>query len=168
LSGGPKRWFMLQMWRLQQIAQIATLVLLAINLTIQIYPFMTWRGWIFSSPYTGMPFILLVLVAIIWGFSIVWDLRMRMWREQASVMIEKNPYAREKMTAKEVAVYGALWLPLMDNIGKSDPEVKKAAQLMRNWIKKAYAEDKTLVSEIDGIMHYLGEDKAVLEDLLKK
>ena len=108
MTGGPKRWFMLQMWRVQQIAQIATIALLAINLTIQIYPFVEWRGSVFLSPYTGMPLILLILVSTIWAFSIVWDLRMRMWREQASVVIEKNPYAREKMSAKEVAVYGAL------------------------------------------------------------
>ena len=168
MSGGPKRWFMLQMWRLQQIAQIATIALLAINLTIQIYPFVEWRGSVFLSPYTGMPLILLILVSTIWAFSIVWDLRMRMWREQASVVIEKNPYARKKMTSKEVAVYGAFWLPLMDNLGRTDPEMKRSATLMRNWLKKAYSEDKILVSEVDGIMHYLGEDKAVLEDMLKK
>jgi hypothetical protein len=80
LSGGSKKWFMLQMWRFQQVSQIATLALLALNLALQVYNFMSWRGSIFSSPYTAVPFLLLILVASIWAVVVFWDLRMKMWR----------------------------------------------------------------------------------------
>ena len=167
-GGGPKKWFMLQMWRMQQIAQIATIALLAINLAFQIYAYMSWRGSIFDTPYTGVPLIALVLVAIIWAFSIVWDLRMRMWREQHSVLVEKNPYMKEKMTAKEIAVYGYFWLPLMDKLSRDDHEARKAVDHMRDWLLKAYTDDESLVAEVEEITRYLGRDSVELEKMLKK
>ena len=168
VGGGPKKWFMLQTWRVQQIAQIATIGLLAINLAFQVYSYMSWRGSIFDSPYMGVPFIALILMAIIWGFSIIWDLQMRMWREQHSVLVEKNPYAKEKMTAKEIALYGYFWLPLMDKVSQDDPEAKKATADMRDWLWKTYTDDESLVSEVGEITRYLGKDRAELEKILKK
>ena len=165
---GLKKWFMLQMWRMQQIAQLATLALLAVNLSLQVYDFMSWRGSVFETPYTGVPLIALILVAIIWLFSIVWDLRMRMWREQHSVLVEKNPYTKEKMTAKEIAIYAYMWLPLMDRIGKDDPEVREAAKTVRAWLLKAYVEDPSLEGEVKEITDFIGKDRSTLESLLKK
>jgi membrane protein YdbS with pleckstrin-like domain len=99
MDGGIKKWFMLQVWRMQQVAQIITLLLLALNLALQLYGFMTWRKGLFESPYTAIPTIVLALGLLIWAFAIFWDLRMKMWREQVTVTMEKNPYAKEKMTS---------------------------------------------------------------------
>jgi hypothetical protein len=167
-GGGVKKWFMLQMWRLQQIAQLATLALLAVNLSLMVYDYMSWRGSLFGTPYTGVPLIALVLVGIIWIFSIIWDLRMRMWREQHSVLVEKNPYTKEKMTAKEIAIYAYVWLPLMDRIGKDDPSVREAAETIRKWLLKAYVDDKSLAREVKEITDFIGNDAASVEAYLKK
>jgi len=165
--GGPKKWFMLQMWRIQQIAQIATIALLALNLALQAYAYMSWRGSIFSSPYAGVPLIAMILFAAVWGFSIIWDLRMRMWREQQTVLVEKNPYTKEKLTAKEIAVYALFWLPLLEKFAEEDPEVRKSVTFMRDWLRKAYA-DKALVAEVQEITNYLGTDVKDLERVLNK
>lgn len=167
MSLGPKKWFMLQMWRIQQVAQIATIALLAMNLALMIYPNMSWRGWPFSSIYTAVPLIALVLLLVIWLFSIVWDLRLRMWREQQTVLVERNPYAKEKLNAKEIAVYGLFWLPLVEKLGEEDPEVKKSAAFMREWLRRAYT-DKALVGEVEEITKYLGTDANDLERELNK
>ena len=36
MPNGLKKWFMLQVWRLQQVAALLTLVLLALNLALQL------------------------------------------------------------------------------------------------------------------------------------
>jgi len=167
-GGGVKKWCMLQLWRVQQIAQRATLALLAVNLSLMVYDYMDWRGALFETPYTGVPLIALFLVASIWIFSIIWDLRMRMWREQHSVLVEKNPYTKEKMTAKEIAIYTYIWLPLMYKFGKDDPEVKEAADTIKNWLLKAYTDDTSLVNEVKEITDFLGKDTASFEAYLKK
>ena len=155
VNGGPKKWFMLQMWRFQQISQIATLVLLALNLALQLYNFMSWRGTLFETPYTGVPFLLLILVAGIWVFAIFWDLRMKMWREQQTVLIERNPYAKEKMAAKEVALYEILWLPMLKKMGENDPKMRESHANLDAWLKKLYDDDPLLRKDVEDVYKYI-------------
>ena len=170
MSGrGPKKWFMLQMWRVQQVAQVLTIALLAVNLSLQVYTFMDWReGSIFATPYTGATMILLILAALIWTFAIIWDMRLRMWREQATVLMERNPYVKEKMTAKEILIYGALWVPLMENLGKSDPKMKEAAETMREWLSRSMKSDEILARDVKDIMDHIGKPGSTLLDFRKK
>lgn len=166
---GIKKWFMLQIWRIQQIAQILSLVMLAFTNALLLYGYMEWReGSFFSTPYVGVSLLLLVIAATIWIAAFIWDMGMKMWREQHSVLVEKNPYTKEKMTAKEIAVYAYLWLPMMDRLGKDDPEVREAADTIKKWLLKAYSEDKSLVNEVKEITDFIGKDAASLEAYLKK
>jgi len=164
-----KKWFMLQVWRVQQVAQVLTIALLAINLSLQLYTFMEWReGSFFATPYTGATLILLILAAIIWAFAIVWDIRLRMWREQATVLMERNPYVKEKMTAKEVMVYGVMWLPLMERIGESDPKMKEAAEALRNWLAKSVKSDAILAKDVKDVADHIGRPESNLLDFINK
>lgn len=158
MAAGVKKWFMLQMWRVQQIAQIATIILLALNLSLQVYNFMSWRGSVMASPYTGVPLILLVLVAVIWVAAIIWDMRMKMWREQMTVIAERNPYMREKMSTKEVVLMGLTWLPLLDKLGKDDPEVRASAAALRKWIGEVTKADPFLAQDIKEVHKLTGKD----------
>ena len=163
-----KKWFMLQVWRIQQVAQVLTIMLLAINLSLQLYGFISWRkGSFFSTPYSGVPMILLVTVAIIWGFAIVWDMRFKMWREQQAVVVERNPYAKERMTSKELVVYGITWLPLLDQLAKQNPEIKPAAEAMRNWLKQAAKEDPIATADMKDILNLITKDPSKVLDLEK-
>jgi hypothetical protein len=151
-----KKWFMLQVWRLQQVAQILTLVLLALNLALQMYSYVSWRTFLFSNPYTGVPFLVLILACAIWGFAIYWDLGLKMWRDQQVVLTEKNPYAKERMSAKEIAMYRIIWLPLLEGLAKDDPRTAESAGYLRRWIAKAEGDDPNLRTDIDDIMRHLG------------
>jgi len=168
LARSLKKWFMLQVWRIQQVAQVLTIMLLAINLSLQLYGFISWRkGSFFSTPYSGVPMILLVTVAIIWGFAIVWDMRFKMWREQQAVVVERNPYAKERMTSKELVVYGITWLPLLDQLAKQNPEIKPAAEAMRNWLKQAAKEDPIATADMKDILNLITKDPSKVLDLEK-
>ncbi len=157
MAVGVKRWFMLQMWRLQQIAQVATIALLALNLALQIYNYMSWRGSLFSSPYTGVPILLLILVAIIWGVAIIWDLRLKMWREQMTVIAERNPYMLEKMSAKELLMFDLVWLPLLDRMAEENPDAKNSAHVLRAWMKKVAEDDPRTREDAEQILRRMGD-----------
>jgi len=161
---GVKKWFMLQMWRLQQIAQIVTIALLALNLALQIYGFMSWRGSLFSTPYTGVPLLLLILAAIIWAIAIAWDTKMKMWREQMTVLAERNPYMREKMSTKELVFYALSWLPVLEALGKSDSQAREAAESLKLWMRKSMMEDRSLSADVNQVFKYLNQP---LPDYLK-
>ena len=164
-----KKWFMLQMWRLQQVSQPLTLALLAINLSLTVFSLIKWReGSLLSSSWIGVPLILLLLAMVIWSFAIIWDLRLKMWRDQATVLVERNPYSKEKMSAKEIMVYGIFWLPLLENAGKTDPKAKLAADALRVWINKASKEEVDLNRDLDDIFEHIGLSKQELMDFRKK
>jgi hypothetical protein len=160
LDGGIKKWFMLQLWRVQQVAQILTIALLTLNLSLTIYPYLKWReGTIFAETYAGVTLILLLIAAGVWIFAITWDMKLRMWREQATVLVERNPYAKEKMTSKEVVLYGLIWLPLLEKMAKDDPKLTTASEVLREWLRKASKEDPSNAAEVEQLFEFLGVDK---------
>ena len=158
---GLKKWFMLQVWRIQQVAQVITIVLLAVNLSLQLYTFMEWReGSVFATPYTGATLILLILAAVIWAFAIFWDLRLKMWREQATVLVERNPYVKEKMSSKEIALTMLVYLPLIEKLGKDDPSMKVTGEALRAWLNKALVQDANTSRDLDDLLKYIGTDRS--------
>jgi len=160
---------MLQVWRLQQVAQVLTIVLLAITLSLQLYDYVRWRaGPLFETPYVGVPILLLILAIIIWCIAIYWDLRLKMWREQATVLIERNPYTKEKLTSKEIVVYGLMWLPIMEKMAKDDPKLAEAVDIVKQWMKRVSEEDPNTIPGIKDIFDHIGKDGMGLLGLQKK
>ncbi len=153
---GIKKWFMLQMWRLQQIASIGTLVLLMLNLALQLFGFVKWRGEVLNNPYFTVPLIALILAAIVWGVAIVWDLRLKMWRDQATVLVERNPYTKERLSSKEVFLYGLVYIPVMERLAKDDPKIDEALKVIKEWFRKETGEDPQLVRDVKGIFAHVG------------
>ena len=168
MSGVIKKWLMLQMWRVQQVAQILTIAMLAITLSLTVYDKMSWREGIFSTPYTGVLVILLVLTAAIWIFAFIWDMRLKMWREQMTVLAEKNPFTKEKLTPKEVLIFGSMWLPLLERLGKDDPEMRVSAANLRRWIERSIRDDSVTRMEVGTVLEYIGASEGWLTELDKK
>lgn len=120
---------MVQVWRLQQIAMVGSLILLVINLGLTIYGYIDWR---IRNPYIGVPAVVFALVTVIWIAAWAWDRRLRLWREQQSVIIERNPYASERLSPKELLMFEYVWIPGMQ---KADPEF---AAKCREWVSTEY------------------------------
>ncbi len=156
MPNGVKKWFMLQVWRVQQIATILSLVMLAVTDALLVYDKASWRSGVFESPYTGVVIILLAIGLIIWGVSIVWDLKLKMWREQMTVLTEKNPYLREKMNTKELVLYQLSWLPVLEGLGKNDPQARESAETLKLWMQKVMGEDPSLSADVKDVFEYLG------------
>ncbi len=164
-----KKWFMLWMWRVQQVSQPLTLTLMAVNLALTVFGLIKWReGSPLSVSWIGVPLILTLLAFIILSFALIWDLRLKMWRDQATVLVERNPYSKEKMSAKEIMIYGVLWLPVLDDIGRRDPKAKIAAEALREWIRKASKEEPVMEKDLDDVFKYIGVERKALMDFDKK
>jgi len=154
-----KKWFILQVWRVQQVASVLTLGLLVINLSLQVYALSKWREGIFANSYTGVPVFILIIVAVVWGFSIFWDLKMKMWREQASVNAEKTPYSKEKMTPKECLYFQSIYIPLMEHIAEDNDEMRCHLELIGKWVKKAKANDPVMVRDLKILKEHIMESE---------
>jgi len=167
-SNKVKKWFMLQVWRLQQVAQIITLLLLAINLSLQLFDLIKWRGEVLKNPYFTVPLIFLIMFAIIWVTAIFWDLRLKMWRDQATVLVERNPYTKERLTAKEMAQYSLIWIPVLERLGKEDKKLAETAEVLKGWVKKEWQDDPVLVKDVGELFDHIGIDKIDLIGLNAK
>ncbi|MFY9605105.1 MAG: hypothetical protein WAS24_00015 [Thermoplasmata archaeon] len=163
-----KKWFMLQVWRLQQVAQLLTLILLAINLSLIAWGYVKWRNGFLANPFTGVLSILLVLALAIWISAYTWDRRLKMWREQTSVLIEKNPFMKERFAPKEVALYALIWIPMMEHLGKNDPVLKANAEALKDWLKRELKADDLSPKELEDILHYMGKERKDLFGLEEK
>jgi len=155
LPNRVKKWFMLQVWRLQQVAQILTLALLALNLSLQVWGYVKWRNEFLANPISGVLLILLLLALGIWTFAILWDIRFKMWREQQAVLIERNPYAKERMAAKEIALYEIIWMPLLERLARDDPKIAAAASDLREWLSKLAKDDPVLERDLKELYEYI-------------
>jgi hypothetical protein len=126
---GAKKWAMIQVWRFQQIAMIGSLLLLILNLSFTIYSYLGWR---IRNPYIGVTVVATSLVLIIWFAAWLWDRRFRLWREQQAVLVDRNPYAAERLSAKEIVNFDWIWIPALQKI---DPET---AAKLRLWVETEY------------------------------
>ncbi len=152
---GVKKWFMLQMWRVQQIAAILSLLMLAVTDALLIYNLVSWRSGVFETPYTGATLILVIIGLAIWIASILWDTKLRMWREQMTVLVERNPYSKEKMSPKEIVHYRLVWLPLLKKLGKDDPSLKEYGETMEAWMEHVIRDDPSVAKEVEDLMSYV-------------
>jgi hypothetical protein len=159
-----KKWFMLQVWRLQQVAQILTLAMMALTLSLTIFDLINWRkGSLLSTSWIGVPLILTMLFMVIWTFAIYWDLRLKMWRDQATVLVERNPYSKEKLSSKELALYAVTWLPIMERMGKDDPKIRAAADGFREWLRKAFEADPILQADFKDLVEHMGLSESMID-----
>ena len=159
---------MLQMWRLQQVAQPLTLAMLSVTISLQVWGFVKWRNELLADPAFGVPLILIPLVLMIWLVAVAWDLKLRMWREQQTVLVERNPYAKEKMSSKEVALYYSLWLPLMRSAAKGDSGAMASHDALRKWLRQICLEDRTTAKDTRELLVSMGLDISDFDRMMKE
>lgn len=163
-----KNWFMLQVWRLQQVSQIVTLVMLTATLSGIIWGYVKYRGGILGNSVVGILIIAVIIGLVVWSFAIFWDTRLKLWRDQMHVLVEKNPYTHEKMAPKELLTYLITWIPVMENMARTDPKVAESLKVLKDWIAKEIKQDPHLVDDVQGIMDHIGAGKVDLSAFGRK
>lgn len=139
-----KKWLLVQLWRVQQIGMVASLSLLALNLSLTVNQYIEWR---FSNSYIGTGIVLISLAAIIWSFGYVWDRKLKLWREQTVVSIERNPYSTMQMTPKEVVAHATIYIPWLRERGQ-----EKAADLWQRIVDWNMLSDEKLKKSVEEML----------------
>lgn len=149
-----KKAFMVLLWRTQQIGQPTSLTLLAITLALQVNLYVGWR---FSNTYLGVGLALTAILFAVLLAGYVWDKGLRMWHEQGIVMVERNPYAMQKLTPKEVVYLTELWIPLGRCVGG---EMATKAEQLAEWCDDQTASDPKLKASVAVLMERYFEERA--------
>jgi len=147
-----KRFLMTQLWRIQQSYAILSLVLWGIVITLTAFPivfpfFQRNLGFPENAPGAVAATLLLLFVGIfvlLFGFGIVYDRYLRLWREQLDVTYDRNPYTREKLMVKEILLWRHMFLPALRATAVSDPTARTEIDFMERWIERTLVEDANI------------------------
>ena len=148
-----KRFFMTQLWRIQQSYTLLSLVLWGIVISLTAFPFVyqflvnQFRLEQPSTPgFVALTLIILFLAVFagLFAFGVVYDKYLRLWREQLDVMVEKNPYAREKLSPKEIMMWRYIYIPILRARGRDDPQSRKEIGFVERWVEISVATDPNI------------------------
>jgi len=147
-----KRFIMTQLWRIQQSYTFLSLVLWGVVIALTAFPFVGaflqhQFGFDPAAPgFVAATLILLFLTVFagLFSFGVVYDKYLRLWREQLDVMVEKNPYAREKLSPKEILMWRYIYLPAMRLSGPDNPNTRKEIEFVERWVEISIAADPNI------------------------
>ncbi len=155
-----KRFVMTQLWRIQQSYTLLSLLLWGIVISLTAYPviaplwlpFLQDRGIPASTPGVIALTLLLLFLAIygvLFLFGVVYDKYLRLWREQLDVAVDRNPYAREKLSPKEVLMWRYIYLPTMRAAGRESQEYEKEISFVERWVETSLAGDGRIRASVE-------------------
>src|SRR5213594_1894530 len=155
-----KRFVMTQLWRIQQSYTLLSLLLWGIVISLTAYPviaplwlpFLQDRGIPASTPGVIALTLLLLFLAIygvLFLFGVVYDKYLRLWREQLDVAVDRNPYAREKLSPKEILMWRYIYLPVMKVSGRDNPNTAKEIEFVEQWVEKSMTTDGNIRQAVE-------------------
>ncbi len=167
-----KKGMMLTLWRFQQINSLIIIIGLSMTLTLQIYPYVGWRFEVLGIPHNLDWLIMLILFILIFlsavFVGIIYDTIFKLWIQQQIVTIERQPYAKEKLTPKTILNRKYSWIPLLKKAG-----LESEAEFQEKWIEKNMEVDPIMRRDVDRVIAWIHgyklkpADKRWLHDLEK-
>ena len=101
-----KKYLMKHVWRIQQIGALGSVIMISMTIALILYPMVQWRFVELGIPGEWDWLIILILWFMVMGTVMIggfaYDKLLRMWIPQQRVAVERNPYAKNLMTPKEV------------------------------------------------------------------
>ena len=174
--GGFKKSLMLLVWRFQQINSMIMIIGLSLTLTLQILPYVDWRFHRLGIPASYNWLIVLIIFLIIFFgaviVGIIYDVVLKLWIQQQTIMIERNPFAKERLAAKAVLNRQYFWVPMLKKAG-----LEHEAEFSAKWAEHNMETDPILRKDVNRVIQWINEyklkpaDKRWLKDveqLLKK
>lgn len=160
-----KHAFMTALWRFQQSQAILGLVLWGLLLTITSFPLISPRLYDFlanvfgitadrpGAVLLGLAILFTLIVSALFAFGLIYDKYWRLWREQSDVAVDRNPYTRDRLTAKEILTWRHMFLPVLraasssrtgngPNLGE-DQKVQEHIDFMEDWIAQSLENPRT-------------------------
>lgn len=155
---GIKKAMMLLVWRFQQVNSMIVIIGLSLTLTLQILPFVDWRFHKLGINANQNWLIVLILFIIIFSgaliVGIIYDVVLKLWIQQQTVTIERQPYAKEKLAAKAVLNRKYFWIPLLKKTG-----LEKEAEFSTKWVEHNMNIDPNLRKDVNRVIQWINEYK---------
>jgi len=136
-----RRFFNEQYVKMKQMAAVGSLILLAINLSLTIYPYIEHRR---VHPYAAVPLLFLGIMLLIWFGSHIYVKKMEMYRTERRAEVLFNPYAIYAMNPFQEMTFKHMYLPMMESIcialpeGKDKEKMKKNVAMVKRWCDKGF------------------------------
>ncbi len=168
--GGLKKSLMLTVWRFQQINSMIMIIGLSLTLTLQLLPFVGWRFHQWGIPASHNWLIVLIIFLIIFSSAVIigllYDVVLKLWIQQQTIMVERQPYAKEKMAAKAILNRKYFWIPMLKKAG-----LENEAEFSAKWAEHNMQVDPILRKDVNRVIQWINEyelkpaDERWLKDL---
>lgn len=161
---------MVYLWRAQQSGAIISITLLGTLTAASIYNdylrelYENW-GWPQPTPLPGLVFTMVLIFFGVFGVGFAFD-RLKFWKEQNIVAIERNPYGSYKLNAKEI-YWIRLWSAAVA-AGKPTEEQANLVALFEKWIERSVTDDPILKEEVEGISRWITAGDETIKHLVEK
>ncbi len=145
-----KKGLMVQMWRIQQSQAMIGIFFWALTLAGVYYlsyfhPYFRDLGLVTDKQvFLGTIMLALLILLAFLLMGLIYDRALRLWREQTDVIVERNPYSKERLMPKEVIFWRRSQLSIMKELAKKDTSIQKDIDFMEKWIEKSVARYKEL------------------------
>ena len=169
LGDGVRKRAMIYLWRAQQSGAIINIMLLGTLTAATLYrqylkAYFGNYGFPESQELPGVIITMMMIFVAVFGVGFIFD-RLKFWKEQSIVGVERNPYASYKLSAKEV-YWIKIWLASIAS-GSPNAEQKRLAELYEAWIRRSVDEDPILKAEVDAVEKWITAGDASAKKLLE-
>jgi hypothetical protein len=150
---GLRKRAMVYLWRAQQSGAIINILLLGTLTAASLYrlylkDYFDNFGFPAAQELPGVLITMFIIFASVFGIGFAFD-RLKFWKEQNIVGIERNPYGSYKLTAKEIH-WIRLWSAAV-TAGNPSAKQQETVAHFEKWIERSLAEDSVLRSEVDAV-----------------
>ncbi len=169
---GFGKFFMKHLWRFQQIGGLVTVILMCLNLTIPIYTYTHWRFERLGIPSRWDWLIILIIFSIVFLIALIagyaYDKVFKLWSPQKVVGIERDPYAKGRLTPAEYWRYQYAFIPILLKSG-----LRAEAEFNLKWNERCLERDPDFRKDVNKIRKYVEKyklksvDKRWLQDISK-
>ncbi len=136
-----RKFINLQYVKIKRTAAVGSLIMLILNLSFTMYPFIEHRG---VHPYFAIPLIFFVVFLLVWLASHIYVKKLEMYRTESVADKVYNPYAIYAIGPFEEMKYRNMDLVIMETLydilpqGKKKEELKQQIERVRSWCDLGY------------------------------
>jgi len=147
-----RRFINFQYIKIKRTAAVGSLIMLIINLSFTIYPFIEHRG---LHPYFAIPLIFLIVFFLVWLASHIYVKNFEMYRTESVADKVYNPYAVYAIGPFEEMKYRYMELVIMKALyelfpeGEKKQELKKQIEKVQSWCDIGYIPKKDFPKHLE-------------------
>ena len=152
-----KKGFMVQLWRIQQSQAIIGLFFWGLTLAGVFYPNYFHQHFVSlgivrqGDYFLGTMILFLIVIGVFLLMGLIYDIVLRLWVEQSDVAVERNPYSKERLMAKDIVSWRRGNIAIMRQLARADPSIQEDIDFMEKWIDKSLATQKGLKEDVERI-----------------